>query len=434
MRGTSAPPTLSGDALSRRIYVLTAVFSAVLYTVLLVAPVIAFPLTAKFGLDASQIGLLFSCELGAFSLATLPAYLWLSRVPLVHSVGFCTAIVILGNFASGFVTSFEVLLIVRIITSLAAGSITVVLLALGPKAENPGRAFGLFVVCQLIMGALILAVFPALYADADVSAMYWTLAGLAVVCLFFVPMLRGISLTGPDASARAAEEVGTGAAKADQPARMSIGRSTLERSKIPNFVAGLISILLFYIALSGVWTFMGQLSTAAGNSENTTSLVLMVATVAGIASALLATVLGSSPRRRLYLLIGFVVLAVSLLVLLGGPALLRFAVAAILFKFGWTFVLPYLIGSVSALGGGPQTMNTVNLMIGGGFALGPIVSGALIAGPGGFTALLITAFVVLVIAMAGAALLTRVTGPAAETSSRSTAVTADATSAEKDLS
>lgn len=402
MLDTPASPVLSGAVLSRRIYILTAVFSAVLYTVLLVAPVIAFPLTAKFGLDSSQTGLLFSCELGAFSLATLPAYLWLNRVPLMHSVGFCTAVVILGNLLSGFVTSFEVLLIVRIITSLAAGSITVVLLALGPKAANPGRAFGLFVTCQLIMGALILAVFPSLYVDSDVSAMYWTLAGLSVLCLFFVPMLRGISLRGHDASIRT-ETAGRISEETDRGA----GRVRLDTAKIPNFVAGLVSILFFYIALSGVWTFMGQLATEAGNSENAVSIVLMIATIAGIASAMLATVLGSSPRRRVYLLAGFVVLSASVLVLLGGPALIRFALAAILFKFGWTFVLPYLIGSVSALGGGPQTMNTVNLMIGGGFALGPIIAGALISGPGGFTSLIVVSFAALVIATAGAAWLTR---------------------------
>ncbi len=382
-----APP----DSLSRRIYLFTSVFSAVLYTVLLVAPVIAFPLTTKYQLDPTQVGLLFSCELGAFSLATVPAYLWLSRVPLVRSVGFCTVIVILGNLVSGFVPTFEVLLVVRIITSLAAGSITVVLLALGPKTANPGRAFGLFVVCQLVMGALILAVFPSLYANTDVSAMYWTLAGLSVVCLFFVPLVKGIDLAE------------AGAAK---PGRLTSGRSTLAKARIPAFVAGLASIVFFYIALSGVWSFMGQLSTAAGNSESATSLVLMVATIAGIASALLATILGDSPRRRAYLLSGFAVLAVSVLVLLGGPALLRFAVAAILFKFGWTFVLPYLISSISALGGGPQTMNTVNLMIGGGFALGPIIAGALIAGPG-FTGMILFSFAALLAATAGAAILTR---------------------------
>lgn len=399
MSSTSAPtptelPSSGTPSLgqSKRIYILTSVFASVLYMVLLIAPVIAFPLTTKYSLDSGQIGLLFSCELGAFSLATIPAYLWLNRIPLVRSVGFFTVIVILGNIVSGFVPTFEVLLVVRIITSLAAGSITVVLLSIGPKAANPGRAFGLFVVCQLIMGVIILAVFPSLYANADVSAMYWTIAGLSLVCLFFVPLFKGINLA----------EVGPG-----DPEQSSSARVTLDRSKIPAFVAGLVSILFFYIAMSGVWTFMGQLAISAGNSEDSTSVVLMIATIAGIASALLATILGSSPRRRLYLLSGFIVQCVSVAVLLGTPGLIRFAVAAILFKFGWTFLLPYLLGSVSALGGGSQTMNTVNLMIGGGFALGPVLAGSLIAGPAGFTGMILVCLSSLLIATGAAVLLTR---------------------------
>lgn len=372
------------DSASRRIYLFTGVFSSVLYTVLLVAPVIALPLIAKYGLGPAQVGLLFSCELGAFSLATVPAYFWLTRVPLRLAVTVCTVLVIAGNVASGFIPDFGALLVVRVVTSLAAGSITVVLLALGPRSANPGRAFGVFVVCQLAMGALILAVFPVIYANADVSAIYWTLAGLSVVCLFFIPLLRGFDLSVDAGQVR-----------------------RLDRSQVLPFAAGLVSIVLFYVGLSGIWSFMGQVSIGAGNSPGATSIVLSIATAAGIASALLATVLGENPRRRAFLLGGFVVMAGAVLVLLGGPALVRFAVAAILFKFGWTFVLPYLLSAMSALGGGPQVMNTANLMIGGGFALGPIVAGVLVQASGGFTSMIVVSAASLVVALLCAMLLTR---------------------------
>ncbi|MCP3426956.1 MFS transporter [Rothia sp. AR01] len=372
------------DSASRRIYLFTGVFSSVLYTVLLVAPVIALPLITKYGLGPAQVGLLFSCELGAFSLTTVPAYFWLTRVPLRLAVTVCTVLVIAGNVASGFIPDFGALLVVRVVTSLAAGSITVVLLALGPRSANPGRAFGVFVVCQLAMGALILAVFPAIYANADVSAIYWTLAGLSVACLFFIPLLRGFDLSVDAGQVR-----------------------RLDRSQVLPFAAGLVSIVLFYVGLSGIWSFMGQVSIGAGNSPGATSIVLSIATAAGIASALLATVLGENPRRRAFLLGGFVVMAGAVLVLLGGPALVRFAVAAILFKFGWTFVLPYLLSAMSALGGGPQVMNTANLMIGGGFALGPIVAGVLMQASGGFTSMIVVSAVSLVVALLCAMLLTR---------------------------
>jgi len=161
------------------------------------------------------------------------------------------------------------------------------------------------------------------------------------------------------------------------------------RPSAVKFVLGLAAVVLFYIALSGVWTFMEAIGTGAGNSAGGVAVVLSIATLAGIASALVATVLGDSPQRRLFLLGGYVAMAVSVALLFGNPALLRFAVAAVIFKFAWTFILPYLLSALADLSAGGHVMNTTNLMIGAGFAIGPLVGGVLIeAAGGGFVGML----------------------------------------------
>ncbi len=368
---TQRQPTPSAD---RGTYTYVSVFSAVLYTVLLIAPVIGVKLATQFGFSASQIGLLFSLELGGFSLATLPAYVWLHRFNLRTVTYLCMTVVIAGNIASGLVSSYGGLLTVRFITTLAAGSITVILLSLSGRTSNPSRAFGLFVVCQLAMGALILAVFPLIFADSGVAAIYWTLAALGVLTLPFVRLIDGDALHQPLPAAHAAHA--------------AAGKSSTLR-----FALGLAAVLLFYVALSSVWTFIGQISADAGNSPNSTSITLSIATVAGIASALLATVLGDSPHRRLFLLIGYLAMALSVALLFGAPALIRFAIAAVIFKFAWTFILPYLLSALADLHSGPHIMNTTNLMIGGGFAIGPLLGGLLIDSTGSFTGMLIVSFV-----------------------------------------
>ena len=231
---TVIPATSASD---KGTYAYIAVFSAVLYTVLLIAPVIAGKLVEQFGLTPVQVGTLFSLELGAFSLATVPAYLWLRRMNLRTATYIFTAIVISGNVASGFVDDFGLLMITRVVTSLAAGSITVIILTLSGKTANPSRAFGIFVVFQLAMGALILAVFPSLFAAAGVAAIYWTLAGLAVLCLLVVNRIDGEALrtAAPIAAAEATKRV-----------------------PMLKAAAGLAAVLLFYIALSGVWSFIAQ--------------------------------------------------------------------------------------------------------------------------------------------------------------------------------
>ena len=381
---TPARPKTGSD---RGIYTFIAVFSAVLYTVLLIAPVIGGKLVQQFGLTPTELGLLFSLELGAFSLATVPAYLWLRRVNLVTATYGFTAIVIAGNVASGFVTSFALLVVLRVVTSLAAGSITVVLLTLSGKTSNPSRAFGIFVVFQLIMGAIILSVFPALFAAVDVGAIYWTLGGLAVCCLPFVRLIDGEVLRRPTTA----------------------DITEVESSAVPvtpvnktRFGVGLAAVLLFYIGLSGVWSFMGQIAGGAGIDLSATSLILALVTIPGIISPLIATFLGDSPHRRWFLLLGYIGLAVAVSLLFGGPGVVQFAIAAMVFKFAWTFILPYLLSSLSDLGGGGHVMNTTNLMIGAGFAIGPILSGLLIQSSGGFTSMLAVALVAVVLSLAGA--------------------------------
>jgi predicted MFS family arabinose efflux permease len=356
----------------RGAYLYISVFAAALYTVLLIAPVVAGKLAQQFQLSATQVGLIFSFELGAFSLATVPAYLWLRRVNLRTASYIACLLVVAGNVVSGLVTSYPVLVVVRFLTALAAGSITVIMLSLSGRTSNPSRAFGLFVVCQLAMGALIIAIFPVVFATAPVAAVYWTLGGITALCLPVVRLLDGDFLRHtPEPAATAAV-------------------APAQRTSPVKFGLGLAAVLFFYISLSGVWTFMEQIATGAGNNPASVAVTLSIATVAGIASALTATMLGDSPHRRTFLIGGYLGMALSVALLFGGPALLRFAVAAIIFKFAWTFILPYLLSALADLSSSGHVMNTTNLMIGSGFAIGPLVGGLLIDAAGGsFTPMLV---------------------------------------------
>lgn len=369
---TTAVPRFS----DRGAYTYIAAFSASLYTVLLIAPVLGGKLAQQLGLTPSQLGLLFSLELGSFSIATVPAYLWLRRVNLRTASYLGTIGVLVGNLVSGFIDSYPLLVALRVCTALAAGSITVIVLSLSGRTANPGRAFGLWVCCQLSMGALILGVFPLVFASAPVAVVYWTLAGLIALCLPTIRLIDGDALRAEPASAEPAD--------AQRPAANPI-----------RYVLGLSSMLCFYLALSGVWTFLERIGAQAGNASGTISVVLSLATVAGIASAMIATVVGESPRRSLFLLGGYLIMALSVALLFGAPTVARFAAAAILFKFAWTFILPYLLSALSDLSKGGHVMNTTNLMIGTGIATGPILSGMLIDGAGGsFAPMLAVSFVV----------------------------------------
>lgn len=376
-------------ASTRSHYAYIAVFSAVLYSVLLVAPVIAGKLATQSGLDAVQIGLIFSVELGCFSLATLPAYAWLRRANIRWVTLGAIIVVVLGNVVSALISDYGLLVVTRGVTSLAAGSITVIILSISARMANPARSYGVFVVCQLAMGALILAVFPLIFADQPVAAIYLTLAVLCALCIPFSWTVRGDELRHDRADAAVAQG---GAA---------VGR------RVGAFVAGLIAVFAFYVALGGVWSFMGQIAEAGGTELGLASSMLSIATLFGIGASLLGTILGDSPRHRWYILGGYALMGASILLLLGGPAVVVFTISAICFKIAWSWLLPYLLAAVSRVGG-PHVMNSTNLMIGTGLSVAPLLAGAIIQGSGGdFTAMLLVSFAVLLVSIAASVVVIR---------------------------
>ncbi|HBZ8933699.1 TPA: MFS transporter, partial [Klebsiella pneumoniae] len=76
--------------------------------------------------------------------------------------------------------------------------------------------------------------------------------------------------------------------------------------------------------------------------------------------------------------LGYGLLIVSVGLLIGQPLLVRYAIAALLFKFTWTFVLPFILARVAGLDNSGRLMNSINLVIGGGMAAGPALAGALL--------------------------------------------------------
>lgn len=152
---------------------------------------------------------------------------------------------------------------------------------------------------------------------------------------------------------------------------------------------GIVGLLAFYIGLSGVWTFVSGIAEGAGISAETVGRLLSIATVLGIVGSVTASVIGGRIPRSVSLLTGYGVMVGSIALLLGAPQLWRFALAAFAFKFIWTFVLPFILATISDLDRDGRLMSTANLVVGGGLAIGPAISGQILEQGGGFDAMLL---------------------------------------------
>lgn len=220
------------------------------------------------------------------------------------------------------------------------------------------------------------ATLPGLFERYGLEACYLILAGVMTVLL---PLARSF----PSAS----------------PAPQATAMTALPGSRW-KAALGVAAVLAFYISLGGVWTFIGALGASAGISAQHSGEILAIATVMGIAGAACVSLIGTRLPRLPLLLAGYAVMAAAVLLLLGQPTLVRFALAALLFKFAWTFILPLILACLADLDHSGKLMNASNLVIGGGLAIGPAIAGRLIEASGGFAVLLVGGAVITLLSLA----------------------------------
>ena len=156
---SSSASSFASDAVPRDFAASTllslVVFAAITPLLLLVAPAVAAQLGVQLGLSASQIGTYFFVELGAFSCATLPSLFWLGRVDARRVAAVAIAVFCAGNFATALLMpGYAGLLALRTITALGGGTLMVLCMTSAATSANRDRVYGLWVVGQLVAGAL----------------------------------------------------------------------------------------------------------------------------------------------------------------------------------------------------------------------------------------------------------------------------------------
>ncbi|WP_193098565.1 MFS transporter [Burkholderia sp. Z1] len=385
MKTLSPDAALSPDGrastFARSTLVALVVFAAITPLLLLVAPAVAGQLATQLGLSASQIGTYFFVELGAFSLATVPSYLWLGRVGARRVAAFAIALFGAGNLLTAlWMPDFAVLLALRAVTALGGGSLMVLCMTSAATSENSDRVYGLWVVGQLIAGAIGLFLLPHVFAAFGLRALYVALAALALLA---APLSRGFpsSLGARTATAQTARGDTTHTPR--------------------HFIALAIgAVLTFYLAIGSVWTFASRAATEAGLDPQSTGNVLAIASVMGIAGAALASCAGGRLARRAMLAAGYALLAASLIALAAMRHAGGYSAAIFAFKFAWTFVLPFILATVARIDTSGRLVATLNFVIGAGLAAGPLLAGLMLDAGGTMRALFSAATAVAIVSFA----------------------------------
>ncbi len=350
----------------------TVLFSGVAALILLVAPVVVGQLIAEYAFSLEQAGYIIAVELAGISLATVPALWWMNHINWRRAAYMAIAAMVAVNIASVWMQSFPALLMMRSLASLAAGSLMVICLAAIGMTENKDRNFGFWVVGQLVLGAIGLVSLPLLFQRTGLWAFY---VGVTIAILALIPFVRYLP-TAAAANATSRSDA------ASWPLIDAIKRA-------PSAALGILGIFVFYIVISGVWTYVERIGTAASISGPIIGVTLSVATVMGIIGAGLASASGGRVARHYMICLGFGLLLASVLMLWQSPAMLRYVIAVLIFKFTWTFILPFMLASISMSDPSGKLIVLTNMVIGGGLAVGPALAARVLGAGLGYDALLL---------------------------------------------
>ncbi len=320
-------------------------------------PLILGSVIDELGIAESRAGLMGTVELGALALVSLVMAPRVGRLPRSRLAVLGGVVVVAGYVLSALAEGYSTILLGRLICGAGAGVVMAVGNAAIAASEDPDGLMARLmlvggVAAVFLLGVLPLAIEPWGYGGA--------FAVLAVVAALCIPFARRLPPAPGESSI---------------PVAHSMNRKWLG-------VALLFGIMIDATSQDGLWTFSERIGIGAGLNVEEVGIVLASTTLAGLAGAALAFVLGTRFGRAAPICFGLGLGALSRWLLANASEPSTYWVAQLLLGLSFFLTYPFLFGAIAALdptgrwaaaGAGIATIGT---------ALGPAVAGVLVEAEG----------------------------------------------------
>ena len=162
--------------------------------------------------------------------------------------------------------------------------------------------------------------------------------------------------------------------------------------------AGLLGVLLYFLAQGAVWSYLGEIGAASGVRADFIGRALAISSMAGIGGALLAVLISTRFGRASPLIASAAVSAASFLLLEGHVSGWTFFTSGVLFNAAWNFSMPFLSGLCADADGRGRIVCAMGCIQTVGTGVGPAAA-ALLLGRGGFSSILWMSVAVLIVSV-----------------------------------
>lgn len=331
--------------------------------VLLGLPIFVGGIAGEFGWGDVERGWLASADMAGSALASLLVMRRIARFDWHRAARLALALAVLGNLASSFAVDLWTLVAIRFVAGLGGGVILSIAFTGLCHSRDPERFFGLYVLAQLALQALLLAALPTIIEARGMTRVYLLFAAIAAASFALVPLFpRGL-----------AESVSC-ASSASPNASVNASRAGM--------VTALTAQAIYFLAVAALWAYYEGFGTSYALGMTEIGRALAISALAGIGGALAVVALGTRIPRNAALIGGTAISIAATWLLFGGSGYARFAISACLFNFAWNFTFPYQMGLLS-LHDRRGTIAVTSLLVQlAGLAGGPMLAALMVTGAG----------------------------------------------------
>lgn len=288
-----------------------------------IQPLYVGAMADQHGFNSEQLGFLAGIEPLGLALSGALAIFWINHFSWQRAAFFAVAVIMIGNFATPFISDFNTLLWVRGLTGFFGEGIAFAIgLTAISESKYVDRNFAYMVMVHVVSMSVCMIALP--YSEAA-----WGLAGFFIPISVFAALLlitpHLIPNTGHKSEQQAADHVhDTG----------------------PVFW-GLAAQLAWYIGIGGLWAFIERIGVNAGLEKTDIGLALGIAIAVSISGSILATFTADKFGRMLPFCISMAIQFVTVFLLLDVSSLLVYGLIWTVFNSVWNYALPYIYAAVA---------------------------------------------------------------------------------------
>jgi predicted MFS family arabinose efflux permease len=313
---------------------------------------------ADRGVLEGAVGRMFSFENGAFFVTLLLASGPIARMSRARTALFGILVLVVGNIGSAYASSFDALLMARMITGIGAGLVSAAGTAAAASSRQPERIFAIITVLHNIILSAEFKIIPYVKTETDPTGSYLMMAAVGIALL---PLCRWLL---PPSKSDAHEG--------------SLVTLLLSAPNRTFAVAVMVGMFVFEAGQSGVFTFVDQIGIQAGLDADQRGTTLSVTSFVGLTGGVLAAWLGTRFGRIWPIAIGLGLNVAAAVGLALCESNFAYSALNLLWGLGYNFLVPYLMGALATLDDRGRWAVAGDAVWNGGGVPGPWIAGVLV--------------------------------------------------------